>query len=133
MVLENVPGLREEPRFRRLLREIADGYHIREYIAQAADFGVPQNRRRMIVLCVERAVGVELSENLLDALPDVFDTHARTAGDAVAMAGGVSAEEDPIHRARSPRPKTLQRIMAVKPGGDGSSSPPICDSSATRA
>jgi DNA (cytosine-5)-methyltransferase 1 len=116
VILENVPGLRNEPRFRQLLRAIGDCYDVREYVVQAAGFGVPQSRRRMIVLCVERDIGTKLPDDLLDALPDDFDRATKTAGDAIALAENLSEDEDPVHRARSRQPKTLKRIKAVKPG-----------------
>jgi DNA (cytosine-5)-methyltransferase 1 len=52
IVLENVVQLRNWKGFDRLIRELKDlDYHISLQILDAADFGVPQTRRRLFVLC----------------------------------------------------------------------------------
>jgi DNA (cytosine-5)-methyltransferase 1 len=52
IVLENVVQIRNWDGFDRLLRELRQlGYHIRPEVLDAADFGVPQTRRRLYVLC----------------------------------------------------------------------------------
>lgn len=117
VLLENVPGLQNKPRFRRLLAELSENYSIREYLVQAADFGVPQRRRRIIVIGIIRELGVDPPASLLAALPDSFDASLRTAGDALAVVAGLSVEADPVHRARIPQPMTLERMLAVGPGG----------------
>ncbi|WP_122672333.1 DNA cytosine methyltransferase [Pseudomonas viridiflava] len=53
-IMENVPGLtlkRTRPYFDRILSELADcGYFINWAIVSAADYGVPQKRKRLFVL-----------------------------------------------------------------------------------
>lgn len=117
VMLENVPGLRREPRFRELLTELREDYAVREYIVQAEDFGVPQRRRRVIVLAVERSLEASLPTDLTSELPDDFDRSRRVAGDALALAKGLSHEDDPVHRARAAQPTTLKRIRAMPQGG----------------
>jgi DNA (cytosine-5)-methyltransferase 1 len=117
LLLENVPGLKREPRFRQLLRALGRGYRLHEYVVQAADFGVPQERRRVIVLGIDRALRAKAPDDLLDALPAHFDATPKTAGDALAAVARLSNDVDPIHRARRPKSLTLQRIRAVAQGG----------------
>ena len=117
LVLENVPGLRREPRFVRLLNRLEADYRVGQYLVDAADFGVPQRRRRIIVVAVEHDTNAEPPEDLLEALPASFDNSPRTAGEALAVAASLSTEADPVHRARTPRPRTLERIRAVRQGG----------------
>jgi DNA (cytosine-5)-methyltransferase 1 len=51
IILENVVQLRNWSGFDRLLKDLRNlGYHIRTEILDAADFGVPQARRRLFVL-----------------------------------------------------------------------------------
>ena len=51
VMLENVPGLRESYRWRKVLRTLKRlGYEVNSGVLDAADFGVPQRRRRLIVL-----------------------------------------------------------------------------------
>lgn len=117
VMLENVPGLRSEPRFLKLVATLAEDYAMAEYVVQATDFGVPQNRRRIILIGIARSAEVELPEDLASALPADFDSSPRIASDALDLASDLDPDEDPIHRARSPKPLTLRRIRAVKQGG----------------
>jgi DNA (cytosine-5)-methyltransferase 1 len=117
LMLENVPGLQSEPRFRTLVETLEEEYNVAEYIVQAADFGVPQKRRRIIVIAIDRHLGVLPPADLVAALPDSFDKTPRVAGEVLALAQGLSRAADPVHRSREPQPKTLERIKAVPPGG----------------
>jgi DNA (cytosine-5)-methyltransferase 1 len=116
VMLENVPGLQREPRFERLVARLEVEYRVAQYVVQAADFGVPQNRRRVIVIAISRECGTVPPTDLLAALPAGFDVSLRTAGQALAAAEVIRAEEDPVHRARTPKPKTIERIRSMKPG-----------------
>ena len=119
VMIENVPGLQSEPRFQKLVALLAESYYLAEYIVQATDFGIPQNRRRIILICVDRAEQARMPEEdgLVAALPAGFDAAPQVAGDALALAGDLSRTDDPVHRARTPTPKTVRRIQAVAPGG----------------
>jgi DNA (cytosine-5)-methyltransferase 1 len=117
ILLENVPGLRTEPRFLKLTEELSVGYTMREYIVQASDFGIPQNRRRVILVGVERSSNVLPPIELLASLPDDFDVSPRVAADALKLAANLDSDNDPTHVARTSQPMTLRRIRAMKQGG----------------
>ena len=52
MVLENVVQLRNWHGYHPLLNGLADqGYRCRSHVLDAADFGVPQTRKRLFVIC----------------------------------------------------------------------------------
>ncbi len=56
LMLENVPGLAGDSRYLELLRSIRNlGYTATDEVHNAADFGVPQRRRRLIMLAVRGA------------------------------------------------------------------------------
>jgi len=114
-VMENVPELlrsAEYAEFRRRAEEL--GFAVAGEVLNAADFGVPQRRRRAIVIGV-RGVG---------AVPLPAPTHADgrvpwvTFREAVA---GLPLQPDGRrwHRPRRPRPESVRRYKAVpRDGGD---------------
>lgn len=52
IVVENVGGMRNWSRYRGLLGSLQElGYKVSEQVLNAADFGVPQRRRRLFLLC----------------------------------------------------------------------------------
>lgn len=123
VLLENVPGLRRERRFKRLVESLASSYNVSEYLVEAVDFGVPQRRRRVIVLGFLRETGVEPPADLLAALPAEFDTSPQTAGEALESVSAIAPASDQVHRSRRSRATTLERIRAVRPGGGRSQLP----------
>jgi DNA (cytosine-5)-methyltransferase 1 len=124
IVLENVPGLATDRRLRALLDRLDASYAVRQYLVDAADFGVPQHRRRVIVLALDRALGTELPEKLTGLLPEGFDTTRRTAWSALAAAEDLTEDIDAVHRARRSSPIVLRRIEAVPAGGGRTDLPP---------
>lgn len=117
ILLENVPGLRHEARFLKLVRWLRRAYFVSEHMVQAADYGVPQHRRRIIIVAVQRALEVVPPQDLVAALPESFDRGPRTAGEILASTSSLTEDEDPVHRARTPQRKTIERIRAIPPGG----------------
>ncbi|SRR6266849_3576348 len=52
IVIENVTQMRQWRRYKSFLSDIKEiGYKVREQFLNAKDFGVPQNRRRLFILC----------------------------------------------------------------------------------
>lgn len=52
MVLENVVHMRRWQGYGTLLKKLRKlGYHVREQVLDATDFGVPQGRRRLFLMC----------------------------------------------------------------------------------
>ena len=74
IMLENVPGLAGTQIYRELWRRLhAGGYHLSDQVLQVADYGVPQSRRRLVLL---GGHGFEI------AMPQ--PTHSRKAGSGTA-------------------------------------------------
>lgn len=118
VMLENVPGLARDDRLTALIRQLrAAGYSVKTYVVDATTFGVPQRRKRLIVIAMrERAR--DLPESLVELLPEWFAEGAmKTAGEALALAAGVDSVQDPLHRPRVASPAVARRIAALPIGG----------------
>ena len=119
--MENVPRLttfRGGELFENFLAMLAqEGYAVWRNVVDCADYGVPQTRKRLVVLA-SRLGAIEL-------LPP---THApevhQTVRDAIAglpcIAAGEHDAEDPLHYASRLSPTNLARIRAAKPGASWS-------------
>lgn len=52
LILENVVHMRPWSRYGELKERLEElGYNIREYVLDASEFGVPQNRKRLFIVC----------------------------------------------------------------------------------
>ncbi len=116
-LIENVPGIQHDHRLDHLLRQArAIGYSVRGYTVEASDFGVPQRRRRHLILGVRNsprslpATVEELTKVYMSAKPapvrSVFATSARIKHGA-----------DALHISRDLRARTLERVRAVPVNG----------------
>ena len=124
VLIENVPGARASALWSDLERRLAAaGYRRRSWIVDAADFGVPQRRRRLIAIALRGDVPGTLPGDLRAALPPDFPLAAADASAAIAEAGPIEGTRDEWHRARSSSPLTLERIRAVPPGSGRSALP----------
>ncbi|MXX95006.1 MAG: DNA cytosine methyltransferase [Gammaproteobacteria bacterium] len=116
--MENVPRLVSFKRgkiFRSFLRTLrAAGYQIVWRILNAYDYGVPQTRRRLVL--IGSRLGMPHLPNPIDESEvdrSVFSAIAHLP----ALQAGETDDNDPLHRARSLSPLNLSRIRASKPGG----------------
>ena len=119
-VMENVPELLRAAEYAEFKQRVEGiGFHVEGKILNAANYGVPQRRRRAIVIGVRSG-----------AVPWPRETHAEklstggpdelwvTFRDAVA---GLPLQPDQRnwHRSRNPRPQSVRRYKAVpRDGGD---------------
>jgi DNA (cytosine-5)-methyltransferase 1 len=114
VMLENVPGLRYDQRLLTLVRQLrGSGYGVRTYLLDATGFGVPQRRRRVIVIAVHGRSAL-LPDELTELLPSWFvGKGMKNAGEALARSARVDAQKDRLHRARVPSAKVAERIKAI--------------------
>lgn len=99
LMMENVPGLADDARFARLCHRLERlGYVLRTAVLDACDYGVPQRRRRLVLLgsrvgSVEfaspRAKRATVKDAFVGLLPagrsgDPLHDHGETRSDAVA-------------------------------------------------
>lgn len=131
IAFENVPGLvdpRWRDRFDELLAKLEQlGYRCKWDVLDAADYGVPQRRRRVVV------VGSRLVEPVLpapthaasckDGLP-AHRTVRDAIGDMLPLEPGEADPQDPLHRARRHSDLAVRRLRAVPEGGGRMNLPP---------
>ena len=120
-VLENVPQLLRSAEYRRLRRRAEDlDYSVDARVLDAVDFGVPQKRRRAIV--VGSRVGTprfpvprpECARNVRNAIGSL----GRPQGHGGGLAAGTLASGSDLHFNRRPRPTSMQRYKLIPPGGN---------------
>jgi len=113
VTMENVPQLLEHEVFKDFLNEL-EGYSISWSIVDCVQYGVPQTRKRLVLLA-SRFGAVEL-------VPPIFSRQScTTVREAIshlpALAAGCSDPNDALHTASSLSDLNLRRIRASKPGG----------------
>lgn len=61
VVIENVIQMKKWSRYNELLEALREHYHVTPQLLDAADFGIPQSRRRLFLLCDRETVPPDLS------------------------------------------------------------------------
>lgn len=70
MVIENVPAMRNWSAYPTFLEYLEkEGYHLREQILDASQFGVPQSRKRLYILCDREAEPSEVAPTCHQPVP----------------------------------------------------------------
>lgn len=113
LMLENVPGLANDPRYIDLLQAIRDfGYDAVDEVHDAADFGVPQRRRRLIMLA---ARGARV------AMPKVLSMDQRpTVRSVIEGLPRPGTSGDPAHDVTEARRPEIAELIQLVPHNGGS-------------
>lgn len=116
VTMENVPALRRYKNgevFRRFKEILNDaGYPIRATIAKCEEFGVPQRRRRLVVVAARgRKIGRIIPAD------SVGETVWNKISHLPPISAGESHPSDKLHTSSGLSARNLHRIRASKPGG----------------
>ena len=114
--MENVPRLVTFQGGRPLQNFLSclSGYHVWSDIVECADFGVPQTRKRLVILA-SRLGKIELVKKTHTA--DRHRTVRQTIDHMPAVEAGKICPDDALHQASRLSERNRRRIEASRPGG----------------
>ena len=112
VTMENVPRVQNHAPYAKFIETLhSAGYHIAKRQLRCANLGLPQERRRF-VLIASRLGKVQFDE------PSTTLTTVRQAiGHLPKLAAGTNDPKDPLHKACSLTGLNLSRLRASVPGG----------------
>jgi DNA (cytosine-5)-methyltransferase 1 len=122
VTMENVVDLAKKIVFVRFVKRLKKlGYKVDWDAVQCPRFGIPQQRRRLVLVASQ-------CEHVLVPQGRLRPKNFKTVRDAISSLPPVQAGEsdptDPLHVARAMSPINLQRIRASRPGGTWFDWPP---------
>jgi len=116
VTMENVPGLIEQNVFKTFKKNlIALGYKIDYKIINCSKYGLPQNRRRLVLLA-SKLGSIRLLEPK-EFTKRTYKTVRETIGNLEPIEAGEQLLIDPLHKSAGLSELNLKRIMVSKPGG----------------
>ena len=119
VTMENVPQLLGHKVFEKFLVSLS-GYHLWHNIVECAAYGVPQTRKRLVLLA-SRLGPVELMAPTHSGRPVTLRT---VISQLPRLSAGKHSLSDPLHAACSLSKLNLRRIKASRPGGTWRDWPP---------
>ncbi len=113
ITMENVPNLEKQKVFLRFVSTLKGiGYHVAYEVVDCSEFGVPQQRRRLVLLASRLGPIILLKPKR---------KKKRTVKDAIGRLSRISAGSvcatDPLHQSCELSELNLKRIRASRPGG----------------
>ncbi len=115
VIMENVPRLEDQGVFKEFLGALDDAkYHVAHTVVDCADYGVPQHRRRLILLASKLGPIRLLS-------PSEFGADRTTVRENISdlppLKAGEMDEDDPLHQTSALSRLNTKRIQASRAGG----------------
>jgi DNA (cytosine-5)-methyltransferase 1 len=114
VTMENVPQVQRQSIFDQFVRSLEDdGYKVSHQVVDCSEYGVPQQRHRMVLLASRHGKIEMIPASRRQGPTSVQDA----IGDLPRLEAGGVCKSDPLHQASDLSPHNLQRIRASKPGG----------------
>lgn len=115
ITMENVPGLARHRRFNQFLDSLKSaGYSVSHEIVECSDYGMPQRRKRVVVLA-SKLGPISL------ITPKQFGAKSLSVRDVISKLPKIRAgqihKHDPLHRAPALSPANMKRIVASRQAG----------------
>lgn len=113
--MENVPQMVNEKVFDKFIQILNDNNYLIDYkVVFAPDYGVPQKRKRLLLLASKlgeiKLIPAQFSK-------DNYPTLRDTIGNLPKLKAGDTDLSDPLHRSRNISELNMKRIKQSKPGG----------------
>jgi len=122
VVMENVPPLKADRRFELLIGRLRRlGYGVWFDVVDAADFGVPQRRRRLVLIAL-KGVSDQDVPKLTPKHPRLRGLKRRRTVREVLRLVRRKARKDPLARPRTSYPQLVAKRIAAIPADGGSRS-----------
>lgn len=113
--MENVPQMQQDPVFNTFLKLLkANGYSVDWRVIYAPEYGVPQNRKRLLLLA-SKLGEISLMEPTRNK--DSYPTVRSAISHLKPLKAGEVDESDFLHRSRQLSDLNLSRIKNSRPGG----------------
>jgi len=113
VMMENVPGLAAYYRFQKFVRSLRrTGYQVKVEVLDASGFGVPQRRKRLVLLASRVGVPSFASPS----------ANIRTVRQAIGLMGPAGISGDPLHDLPERRAERVRNLMQMIPKDGGSRS-----------
>lgn len=111
VVVENVPGLANDERFTSFLIGLKQsGYRSDYAVLNASDFGIPQRRKRLVLIALR---GKEIPEHWSN-----YSSKQKTVRDTISHLDSAGTSGDALHDLPEKRtPAMMSRIMATPKNG----------------
>jgi len=114
IMMENVPALNKDARLQKLVKELeAVGYKVDHKVLKMSNYGVPQGRKRMILLA-SRFDNIEVIKQELD------EDKMATVRDAIAFLPAAGISNDPLHDALGKPTDRIKNLISMIPKNGGS-------------
>lgn len=113
--MENVRGLTKTAVFKKFVKDLEElGYNIDYKVVYCPDYGIPQNRSRLVLLG-SRIGKISVPEKTHNK--DTYVTVGDVIRDLPPVAAGEAYLADPIHKAKNLSEINIERIKQSKPKG----------------
>jgi DNA (cytosine-5)-methyltransferase 1 len=115
VTMENVPNLVDQNVFKEFLQTLEDAnYEVSYQVVNCADYGIPQHRKRLVLLASKLGPIKLLQPSETGGKPM---TVREAIGNLPPLKAGEVSDIDPLHQCSSLSPINLRRIQASRPGG----------------
>lgn len=118
VTMENVVEIRNHPVYSRFVDTLfKQGYEISINKVDCTDYGIPQNRKRLVILASQFG-DISLINPTHTTFEDRPTVRKAIGGDTLdPIKAGEADGNDPIHRSQALSETNLERIRQSKPGG----------------